>query len=116
MAIQTFELDPNAQALTDDDVITKINAATTDITRAGSVDPSARPIEVDEITSAEIAAGSILASDLDTLAARDNLLALGPTVRRFIPSTPISGEFPITDLRRNAAGNLEAEYDDVAIP
>lgn len=37
MAIQTMELDPNAVAYTDDEIIAKINAAATAITRASAL-------------------------------------------------------------------------------
>jgi hypothetical protein len=33
MAIQSFQLDPNAEALTDDDIVDKINAGSNAITR-----------------------------------------------------------------------------------
>ena len=37
MAIQTMELDPNAQAYTDNEIIDKINAATSAITRESAL-------------------------------------------------------------------------------
>jgi len=41
MAIQTMELDPNAQSYTDDEIVGKINSATADITRADAVNADA---------------------------------------------------------------------------
>jgi len=41
MAIQSMQLDPDAQAYTDDEIVGKVNAAAADITRAGSVDADA---------------------------------------------------------------------------
>jgi len=38
MALQTMELDPNAQAYTDNEIVDKINSATNAITRDGSLD------------------------------------------------------------------------------
>ena len=37
MAIQSFQLDPNAQAYTDDEIVAKINAATDAITRESAL-------------------------------------------------------------------------------
>ena len=115
MALQSFQLDPNAQALTDNDVIDKINAASIDITRAGSVDPSARPLETDEVTSSEILDGSVTGTDLASTAAKDNLNAMSNVARGFIRTSPVSGEFPIIECQRDSAGNLDVTYDDVAI-
>jgi len=38
MALQTITLDPNAQALTDDDIVTAINNATSSISRTDAID------------------------------------------------------------------------------
>ena len=116
MALQTFTLDPNAQALSDNDVVNKINSATIDITRAGSVDPSARPIEALEVGTAELAANAVTNAKLDSSAAKDNLDALGDTVRGYVQTNPGSGEFPVVAVARDASGDLEVTYDDVAIP
>lgn len=116
MALQTFDLDPNAQALTDNDVVDKINAATNQITRASSVAAAARPIEVGEVGAAEIADGSVSGTELSATAAKDNLKAMSDTAREFILTRPSSGQFPIISQWRTATGLLEVEYDDVAIP
>lgn len=41
MTIQSFQLDPNAQSYSDDEIVGKVNSASADITRAGSVDADA---------------------------------------------------------------------------
>lgn len=41
MAKASMQLDPNAQAYTDDEVVGKVNAATTNITRSNAVESSA---------------------------------------------------------------------------
>ena len=106
MAIQTLTIDPGAAALTPDDHVTAINAATIPITRASSVSAAARPIEAGEVTDAELAA----------TAARDNLKAMSDTAREVVLTRPLSGEFPIVALQRNAGGDVNVEYDDVVIP
>lgn len=114
MALQTMVVD--STELTPDEVVQKVNDATTQITRASSVAATARPIETDEITTAKIAAAAVTAPKLSAAAARDNLKAMSDTAREVVLTRPGSGEFPITAVHRNVLGNLEVEYDDVALP
>lgn len=105
MALATLTLDPDAAVLTDDQHVDAINAASNQITRASSVTAAARPIETAEVTSTE----------LDSTAARDNLKAMTDVGREVMLTRPVSGEFPIIAMHRDAAGLVEVEYDDVAI-
>ncbi len=107
MAIATLTIDPGAAALTPDEHVAAINAATAVIDRASSVDPAARPIQTGEITVAELASA----------AAKGNLDALADVDRGYIQTRPVaaSGDFKIIALKRTAAGLVEAEYDDVAV-
>jgi len=59
MAKQSFQLDPNAQAYTDDEIVGKVNAATANITRASSVTQAARPLGTDEVEADHIKDGEI---------------------------------------------------------
>ena len=115
MALASFQLDPNAVALTDNQVIDKINGASIDITRAGSVDPSARPIEALEVGTTELAANSVTNAKADATLAKDNLNALGDTMREYVRTVPASGEFPVINVQRSSTGLLDVDYDDVAI-
>lgn len=105
MAIQSFQLDPNAASYTDDQIVGKINTASANITRASSVDAAARPIAAGEVSDTELA----------STAAKDNLDALADTARGYIKTAPITGEFPVISVQRQAGGNLDVDYDDVAI-
>ena len=105
MALQTITFDPNARVLTNDEHITAINAASANITRAGSVDAAARPIAAGEITVAELASS----------AARDNLDALPNIDRKYIRTLPISGQFKVVNVQRKADGEVEVAFDDVAV-
>lgn len=117
MAIQSFQLDPNAGPQpTPDEIVAGVNAATADITRAGSVDPTARPIEADEITATHIASDSVSDDELTDTAARDNLRGMAPVDRGVVLTEPQSGEFPIINVQRQADGKVDVDYDDVAIP
>ncbi len=105
MAIQSFQLDPNAQAYTDDQIVGKVNTATAQITRASSVAAAARPIGSAEVTNTELAAG----------VAKTNLDAMVDTARGYIKTNPTTGEFKVVALQRDASGKLDVEYDDVAV-
>jgi len=104
MTIVAMYLDPNAQAYSDDEIVGKVNAATANITRAGSVTATARPLVADEVTDTE----------LSSSAAKDNLDAMADLDRGYIKTDPASGQFKIVALQRHSDGTLEADYDDVA--
>lgn len=104
MAIQHFQLDPNAQAYTDDQIVGKVNTAAAQITRAGSVAAAARPIAAGEVDNAALAAG----------AAKANLDAMADTARGYVQTAPGAGEFKVVAVQRDAAGKLDVTYDDVA--
>lgn len=105
MAIQNFQLDPNAAAYTDDQIVGKVNSATANITRASSVSAAARPLVANEVTSSELAAGT----------AKTNLDAMADTARGYVKTSPTTGEFPVINVQRDASGNLDIDYDDVAV-
>lgn len=44
---------------------------------------------------------------------RDAIVALGDTERKLVVTEPQPGEFKVIGVHRNAAGNLEYDYDDV---
>jgi len=105
MAIASFQLDPNAQAYSDDEIVGKINTATATITRASSVDAAARPIGSGEVEDSNLASG----------AAKANLDAMADTARGYIKTDPTTGEFPIVSVQRDASGKLDIDYDDQAV-
>ena len=125
MAILSFQLDPNAASYTDNQIVDKVNAASNDITRASSVSAAARPIGTGEIgdtelgsftvTNAELAAGTVGNTELSSGVAAANLDAMSDTARGYIKTSPTTGEFPVVSLQRAAGGNLDIDYDNVAI-
>jgi len=140
MAIQSVSIDPNAVALTDDQIVGKINTATVNITRASCVTAAARPIGTSEIVDTNIAAGAIktkLVAEVDgnklttaalataagitntqvvVTLAKANLDAMSPTTRGYIATAPVSGQFVVTAIERASDGKLKFDYDDVAKP
>jgi len=105
MAIASFQLDPNAQAYSDDEIVGKINSASATITRASSVDAAARPIGSGEVSDTELASG----------AAKANLDAMGDTARGYIKTDPTTGEFVVVSIQRDSSGKLDIDYDDQAV-
>ncbi len=115
MAIQSFQLDPNAASYTDDEIVGKINTASANITRASSVAAAARPIATGEVDSTQLAAGAVTNVKLDSAAAKANLDAMSDTARGYIKTAPTTGQFPVINIQRTSAGLADIDYDDVAI-
>jgi len=139
MAIQIMILDPAAQSYTDNEIVGKVNAATANITRNGSVEATARPIADSEVVAAKLAAGAIktklaaetdgnklTASELAAAAAvaatqiaagqaKASLDAMADTARGYIKTDPTSGQFKVISIERRADGKQEAKYDDVPV-
>ena len=132
-------LDPNAASYTDDQIVDKINSASTQITRASSIAAAARPIAAGEVDSTALATGAIktkLGAEADgnklvsaSLAAaagivnaqvasglaKANLDALADTARGYIQTAPTPGQFKIVSMQRQADGKVATKYDDVAV-
>ena len=115
MAIQSFQLDPNAQSYTDDEIVGKVNAATANITRASSVAAAARPIAAGEVDTTELAAGAVDNTVLASGIAKANLDAMADTARGYVKTDPTAGEFRVVSVQRDATGKLDVDYDDVAV-
>jgi len=105
MAIVSMQLDPNAAAYTNDEIVGKVNAATATITRASSVAAAARPITAGEISNTELASG----------ATKANLDAMGDIDRGYVKTDPTTGEFKVVSIERKADGKLNIKYDNVAM-
>ena len=105
MTIQSIVLDPNAQAYTDDEIVGKVNAASAQITRGGSVAAAARPIGTGEVGNTELATG----------VAKTNLDAMADTGRGYVKTSPVSGQFKVISIERQADGKAKIDYDDVAV-
>ena len=129
MPIVSMQLDPNAAAYTDDEIVGKVNAATANITRAGSIEgTAASALDLDDIgegatnkhftstkdsklTSIEDSA----TADQSGAEVRDALAGLSDTERQFIMTNPVAGEFKVVNIHRQADGKLDIEYDDTAV-
>lgn len=105
MALQTMVLDPNAASYTDDQIVAKVNSASVQITRSGSVAAAARPLTAGEVDATALAAG----------VAKANLDAMTDTARGYIKTSPTTGQFRIVAVQRDATGKAAISYDDVAV-
>ena len=129
MAIVEMELDPNAAAYTDDEIVGKVNTATADITRAGSVDAAARPIVAGEVGATELADEAYTTTEktkltgIEASATGDQtgteiqtaVLGLADADRKLIKTDPQAGEFTVISVQRKSTGKLGTKYDDVAV-
>ena len=124
MAIKSFQLDPNAQSYTDDEIVGKVNTATANITRADSIEgTAASALDTDDIsegsgnlydtgappTDDEIVTGINNASNDITREA-----ALNQDSLNIVKTAPAGGEYKIKNIHRDSSGKMDIEYDDVA--
>ena len=124
MAIQSMQLDPNAASYTDDEIVGKVNAATakvdadqledgtvikaytgTEKTKLGGIDEGAKVDQDGDNIVAAINAGT----DPITREA-----ALSQDDLKIVKTNPVTGEFQVKNIHRDAAGKLDIEYDDQA--
>lgn len=128
MAIEKVYLDPNAAAYTDDEIIGKVNTATANITRAGSVEATARPIESGEVGVTELAGEEFTTAEQTKLGAvedsatadqtgaevKDLIVALVDDEREIIISRPTTGQKKIYAIQTHSDAKQEIEQSDTA--
>lgn len=122
MAKQSFLLDPNAQAYTDNEIVGKINSATATITRTGFTDldkiddgstkKSMTDAEKTKLSGVETGA----TADQTGTEIRDAVVALSDTERKIVITEPTSGEYKVISVQRDASGKAKISYDDQAVP
>lgn len=128
MGIVKDYLDPNAAAYTDDEIVGKVNAATVNVTRAGSVEAAARPIETGEVDATKLADEAYTSTEKTKLGTvedsatadqtgtevRDAIVGLADDDRQIIISRPTTGQFKIFAQQRHTDGKTEVERSDTA--
>ena len=140
MAIVSMQLDPNAASYTDDQIVAKVNAATTNVSADkvadGTTNKAYSATEKTKLTG--IAAGAQVnpadLAALDSTAAtklsgieagatadqtgaevQTAILGLADSVRKLIKTSPTTGEFTVLNIQRDATGKLDVDYDNVAV-
>lgn len=128
MAIEKVYLDPNATTYTDDQIVGKVNAATANITRASSVEATARPIETGEVGATELAGEEFTTSEQTKLTGvetdatadqtgtevKDLIVALADDSREILISRPTTGQKKIYAIQTHSDGKQEIEQNDTA--
>ena len=124
MAIQSMQLDPNAQSYTDDEIVGKINSATVAISRSSSIDGAAlSAVDSDDIgegssnlydTGAPPTDDEVVAAINNASTAITREAALSQDDLNIVKSNPAGGEFYVKNIHRDSSGKLDIEYDDTA--
>jgi len=123
MAIVKITLDPNAQYLSDDEVVNKVNAAAVNVTRANAVAEAALPAETPtfqkllETERTKLTGVEENAKDDQTgPEVKDLVVALPDDDREILISRPITGEFKVYAEHVDADGKVVVEKSDTAEP
>lgn len=130
MVKQSFLLDPNAQSYTDDEIVGKVNTATAQITRADAIESAALgDCDMDDLADGvtnkgytateQTKLGTVednATADQTGTEVRDLIVGLADNDRQIVITEPISGEFRVISIQRDATGKAKVSYDDVAEP
>jgi hypothetical protein len=128
MAIQSFQLDPNAQSYTDDEIVGKVNAASANITRSGCLDGATLSgCDADDLAEGATnkwaaESGATCDQTGDEMVTAINAgtgaitreSALSQDDLNFVKTNPAAGEFYVKNIQRDSSGKLDVEYDDTA--
>jgi len=114
MGIVKDYLDPNAASYTDDEIVGKVNSATSNITRSGSIESTA----VSALDSDDISEGSTNKYDtgvpLTAVQTKDAIVAMADDDREIVISRPASGQYKVYAIQRHSDGKSEIERSDTA--
>lgn len=133
MGIVKDYLDPNATTYSDDEIVDKVNSATANITRAGSIEgTAASALDTDDIgegssnkydtgvppsTTDDLGEGSTNKyeqGDLSATEIRDLIVGMADDDREIVISRPTTGQFKIYAQQRHTDGTTEIERSDTA--
>ena len=136
MAIQSFQLDPNAQSYTDDEIVGKVNSATANITRAGCIEgTAASALDTDDISEGSSNSYYPSADETKLAGIEDNATAdqtgdemvtainsgsssitresaLSQDDLNIVKTNPSAGEYYVKNIHRDSTGKLDIEYED----
>lgn len=114
MAIEKVYLDPNAAAYTDDEIVGKVNTATANITRAGSIEgTAASALDSDDISEGT---GNLYDTGVPPTATetKDAIVAMADDDREIIISRPTTGQKKIYAIQTHTDAKQEIEQSDTA--
>jgi len=123
MAIQSMQLDPNAAAYTDDEIVGKVNSATAKVSADKLEDGTMNKIYTDteksklggieENAKADPTGDEIVAAINAGSAAINREGALDQAGLKIVKTNPAVGECQIKNIHRDTSGKMDIEYDDV---
>jgi len=114
MALEKVYLDPNAQSYTDDEIVGKVNSATANITRAGSIEgTAASALDTDDIGEG---ASNLYDTGVPPTATetKDAIVAMADLDRDLLISRPVAGQKKIVAIQTHSDGTQEIEQNDTA--
>jgi len=124
MAIQSMQLDPNAASYSDDEIVGKVNAATAKVDADQLEDGTTNKVysDTEKTKLSGIDEGAKVDQDGDNIVAAINAgtdpitreAALSQDDLKIVKTNPVTGEFQVKNIHRDAAGKLDIEYDDQA--
>ena len=131
MAIQSFQLDPNAQSYTDDEIVGKINSASAQITRSSAVDADAladgttnkvytateqsKLGGIEDNATADQTGDEMVTAINSGSSAITREDALSQDDLKIVKTNPTTGEFYVKNIHRDSSGKLDIEYDDTVV-
>lgn len=125
MAIQSMQLDPNSASYTDDEIVGKVNSATTKVsadsmedgttnkaytateqTKLGTVEDSATADQDGDemVTAIDAGSSSITRADAVDASSMD-----------LVKTNPVAGEYKVKAIHRQSDGKMDIEYEDIAV-
>ena len=125
MAIASMQLDPNATTYTDDQIVAKVNAATSTVSADKIADGTANKAytgtEKTKLSGVEANATADQTGDEIVTAVNSGSTsitrasALSQDDLGIVKTAPVTGEFKVKNIHRQADGKLDVEYDNVAV-
>lgn len=125
MAIQSMQLDPNAAAYTDDEIVNKVNASAVKVDADQVEDGTTNKVftgteqtklgTIEDSATADQDGDEIITAIDSGLSAITREGALDQDSLNIIKTAPTAGEFKIKNLHRQPDGKMDIEFDDVAV-
>ena len=125
MAIQSFQLDPNAQSYTDDEIVGKVNNATANVSADKIADGTTNKVftsteqsklsGIEDNATGDQTGNEIVSAINSGSAAITREDALSQDDLNIVKTAPASGEYKVKNIHRDSSGKLDVEFDDTAV-
>ena len=125
MAIQSFQLDPNAQSYTDDEIVGKVNNATANVSADKIADGTTNKVftsteqsklsGIEDNATGDQTGNEIVSAINSGSAAITREDALSQDDLNIVKTAPTTGEYKVKNIHRDSSGKLDVEFDDTAV-